>query len=538
MIYTDKIILPVPFSRSYWVIPGLLLAGEYPGAKDPREATEKIESLFSAGIRNVVNLMEQDETDHSGKPFRAYEKDLEALEENEWNKTSCLRFPISDQGIPSPARMSGILNSINDAMNSKKPVYVHCWGGVGRTGTVVGSFLICHGLANSDNVLDIISRLRKADPKAHRTSPETPAQVDFVKSWSRHESGPPTKLSRYVGCMLGGAVGDALGAPVEFMRLSEIRQRYGPSGISDYDRAYGRIGAITDDTQMALFSAEGLLRAWTRGNTKGICNPPSVVNHAYKRWLHTQDSSFKAPPDHEGEGFLRHIPDLYSRRAPGNSCLSALYKNKMGTIEDPINDSKGCGGVMRAAPAGLIANDVEEAFRLGSGIAALTHGHPTGYLASGFLAAVIHIIKDGGDLDEAITASINILKTYPAHEECLEAVEQATDLAQRSHCVPETIEKMGGGWIAEEALAISLYCAMVDKDDFKKGVLLAVNHSGDSDSTGTITGNILGCLLGGSVIQSSWLHKLELKDVIQDMGVDLFLKFQDKKYWWNKYPGY
>jgi ADP-ribosylglycohydrolase len=210
----------------------------------------------------------------------------------------------------------------------------------------------------------------------------------------------------------------------------------------------------------------------------------------------------------------------------------------MGTIEEPINDSKGCGGVMRAAPAGLIAHDVEEAFRLGCEIAALTHGHPSGYIASGFLAAVIHVVKDGGWLDDAVATSINLLKTYPRQEECLEAVERAVDLAQNSHSVPETIEKMGGGWIVEEALAISLYCAVVCKDDFKKGVLLAVNHSGDSDSTGAITGNILGCLLGASAIPFSWLDELELKDVIQEMGVDLFIKFQGRPYWWNKYPGY
>lgn len=285
-----------PLQRSYWVIPGRLLAGEYPGAKDPREANERIKSLFDSGIRHIINLMEPDETDHAGKPFMPYENILTDLGKNSHGNTSCVRFPIRDLGITSPTQMINILNSIDEAISSGKPVYVHCWGGVGRTGTVVGSFLIRHGMANSDNVLDIISHLRKDDPKASRTSPETGEQVKFIKTWHQHESGHPTKLNRYLGCMLGGAVGDALGAPVEFMRISEIRRKYGKSGITDYDTAYGRIGAITDDTQMTLFTAEGLLRAWTRGNTKGICNPPSVVHHAYKRWLHTQAHLFEDVP--------------------------------------------------------------------------------------------------------------------------------------------------------------------------------------------------------------------------------------------------
>jgi ADP-ribosylglycohydrolase len=97
-----------------------------------------------------------------------------------------------------------------------------------------------------------------------------------------------TTREHFTGCLLGGAVGDALGAPVEFLNIREIRNRYGPSGITDYDVAYGRRGAITDDTQMTLFTAEGMLRADARWHLKGICYPPSVIHHAYIRWLHTQ----------------------------------------------------------------------------------------------------------------------------------------------------------------------------------------------------------------------------------------------------------
>jgi ADP-ribosylglycohydrolase len=98
------------------------------------------------------------------------------------------------------------------------------------------------------------------------------------------------------GCLLGGAVGDALGAPVEFDAMERIRERFGPAGITELAEAYGRRGAITDDTQMTLFTAEGLIRAYVRGVTKGICHAPTVVDHAYARWLITHRGHRPASP--------------------------------------------------------------------------------------------------------------------------------------------------------------------------------------------------------------------------------------------------
>ena len=100
---------------------------------------------------------------------------------------------------------------------------------------------------------------------------------------------PPDAIrDRYQGCLLGGAVGDALGAPVEFLRRTEILKRFGPRGIVDLAPAYGKVGAITDDTQMTLFTAEGMLRAYVRGMLRGICHQPSMIHKAYLRWLYTQ----------------------------------------------------------------------------------------------------------------------------------------------------------------------------------------------------------------------------------------------------------
>src|SRR5262245_33898314 len=129
----------------------------------------------------------------------------------------------------------------------------------------------------------------------------------------------------FSGCLLGGAVGDALGAPVEFHSIQVIRKKYGSLGITDYDFAYGRRGAITDDTQMTLFTAEGVLRAITRQRHKGICHPASVIHQAYIRWLRTQGGLSRTSfPQDEMDGWLIGVEGLHCRRAPGNTCLSAL----------------------------------------------------------------------------------------------------------------------------------------------------------------------------------------------------------------------
>jgi ADP-ribosylglycohydrolase len=209
-----------------------------------------------------------------------------------------------------------------------------------------------------------------------------------------------SREDRVRGCLLGGAVGDALGAAVEFDSIDGIRARFGAAGIRDFSEAYRRLGAITDDTQMTLFTAEGLIRAYVRQVAKGICHPPSVVDHAYARWLRTQGETserWSGKPD----GWLVGVGALHARRAPGNTCLTAMRGPAMGTIDAPLNDSKGCGGVMRAAPAGLVGERAD-AFDLGCETAALTHGHPSGYLAAGALAALVASQLDGGYLGGAL----------------------------------------------------------------------------------------------------------------------------------------
>ncbi|QTA82841.1 ADP-ribosylglycohydrolase [Desulfonema limicola] len=337
----------------------------------------------------------------------------------------------------------------------------------------------------------------------------------------------PGIFSRFSGCLAGGSIGDALGAPVEFMNLNEILNHFGPGGISDYFPAYGKKGAVTDDTQMTLFTAEGLILSKIRaGENINPSQIPVFVYQAYLRWLSTQQSSPEHLISRHGtctmiDGQLIMHKELYSRRAPGNSCLSALMSGKMGTTSDPVNNSKGCGGIMRIAPAGLFLKQ-EDVFDTACEIAAITHGHPTGFLASGCLAYIISQIINSRDILDAVKSAVTIVKSKKDHKECLDAINKALDTWKHEPVSFQTVEKLGKGWIAEEALCISLYCVLAGENDFEKSIILAVNHSGDSDSTGAITGNILGAMQGIEAIPEKYLKNLELKDIIMEISQDLF----------------
>jgi ADP-ribosylglycohydrolase len=325
--------------------------------------------------------------------------------------------------------------------------------------------------------------------------------------------------SGYRGCLLGGATGDALGAPIEFKKLDEIRRLFGPAGVTGLELEYGRRGAITDDTQMTLFTGEALIR-WAHGLEQGEARPLAAAGReSYLRWLSTQGEA-ACPPG--APGWLVGVRGLHARRAPGTTCLSALRGGQVGAPSKPINDSKGCGGVMRIAPVGLAGLD--DPFVAGCELGALTHGHATGYLAAGYLALVVAELVDGAELREACRAATVRLARQPGHEETLFAVGRALGLAAEGNPSPEAVESLGGGWVAEEALAIGLYCALVARD-FAHGVLLAVNHGGDSDSTGSIAGSLLGLSAGEGGIPSPWLKDLELREVITTVADDLWVHF-------------
>ena len=349
------------------------------------------------------------------------------------------------------------------------------------------------------------------------------------------------------GCLVGGAVGDALGVPVEFLATEEIFKHYGAAGIQEFDldAATGK-ALISDDTQMTLFTANGLLFGYTRALYRGISAAPSVyIRDAYLDWLHTQVPDFTNTPL---PSWLLEVPELHAWRAPGRTCLTALANGAHGSLDNVINNSKGCGGVMRVAPLGIFNEDPAQAAQNAAEAAAITHTHPLGFISAAVLAFLVstfthrdnpQVTKD--DFKEALLACYTMLKEkFSEFKEDVEAqialLKQAIDLAESGEKDLDAVLSLGEGWVGEETIAIAVYCACRHLDDFDAAVRAAVNHGGDSDSTGAVTGNLIGSIVGFNRIDTRWIKNLELADVILEMADDLVTSRYNGFSEWNVEP--
>ena len=341
---------------------------------------------------------------------------------------------------------------------------------------------------------------------------------------------------RIRGSLVGGAIGDALGYPVEFIYSFEgIQARYGERGITRLDTTQHwlsedeQVGkaVVSDDTQMTLFTANGLLNAKRKniGLKSGICS-------AYIEWYLTQVGKWS---NRYKDCWIARLPELNKRRAPGNTCISSLWAIYSG--REPINNSKGCGGVMRIAPIPLYAAvdgrmTIEDADQLAAEASEITHQHPLGFIPAALASHIIYRLA----LDEASTAQSlqlyihegmkAIANIYPQHSSDVAYMGELCDIAitfaDNDKPDVENVETIGGGWTAEETLAIALYCALKYFDNFEEAMIAAVNHGGDSDSTGAVTGNILGAALGYEAIPQFFKDDVELHDVILHIADDLY----------------
>ncbi|MEU1053463.1 ADP-ribosylglycohydrolase family protein [Streptomyces sp. NPDC005876] len=329
--------------------------------------------------------------------------------------------------------------------------------------------------------------------------------------------------SRVRGTLLGVAVGDALGAPVDGMAPQEIRAAHGADGVVDLAVAYGRRGAVTHFTQLTLFSVDGLIRAQVRRDT-GAWHPPTDLHRAYLRWAATQ-RDWGPDERRKEDGWLAREEWLYARRAPTRALLLGLGDDTMGTPEAPKNPGeRGPEAAARSAPFGLLVGwEPQLVAQLAVECAAQTHGHPTACLAAGAYALAVHGLARGEGLDAAVRRALGLLAARPGHPPVTDALQRALGAVRQGLPTPERVAELAGQGTAEGLVAAAVYCALVG-EDVRHGLRLAVNHGGPAAATGALTGGLLGALHGETALPPAWLTELEGRPTILELADDFAME--------------
>ena len=345
------------------------------------------------------------------------------------------------------------------------------------------------------------------------------------------------KKNKICGSLIGGAIGDALGYQIEFKRNIKDKE------ITSFKDGKG---IISDDTQMTLFTANALLYRETRGAMRGIALlPADAIFESYLDWLDTQNHS----NNHHSISWIKDLKELNIPQAPGNTCINALSSGIKGTIENPINNSKGCGGIMRVAPIGLYMREPEIAGKFGAEASAITHGHPLGIIPSYVFSTLIWYLSNTNlTIKEALDKSMKqYVEKFDVFDEenkyyFIDLVNKAIKLSEDNKNDIEAINELGEGWVAEETFAIAIYSCLKYPNNFKDAVVCSINHDGDSDSTGAVTGNIMGAYLGYDKIPFEYKNNIELKNEILELANDLSSKIpvgeyndNNDEYWLSKY---
>ena len=311
--------------------------------------------------------------------------------------------------------------------------------------------------------------------------------------------------SQFVGCIVGLAVGDALGYPAEFRKRAQILREIGPDGICDFialtDPRFTRPfffgpghppGTFTDDTQMTIAVAEALLHC-------GDCDLDELMNEMARRFVVWSRSS-------------------ENNRAPGATCMEGCENLASGVPwrQAGIADSKGCGSAMRVAPIGLIYEDLDKIAEVARALSLLTHGHDAALEGAAAAACMVALARQDASPDE-IYSEID-RRCSPNSSDFAAVWRRLPEFVR--HPPEEVLVEgaLGEGWVAEEAVASALYCYWRHPVDYVKAVLTAVNTDGDSDSIAAITGSVLGAKLGIESIPEDWRKRVEDSGFLHSLG--------------------
>ncbi len=475
------------------------------GAGWSRDLATDVAAIRSWGAEAVVTLIEDHEFEMLGVPTLP-----DALREAgmEWHHLPVVDVRAPDQRFETRWVYAGA--RLRDRLRAGGRVLVHCRGGLGRAGSVAARLLVECGATPSE----AMAQVRAVRPGAI----ETPEQERWVHAQREVDWHADARASQQLGCLLGGAIGDALGYRVEFQSLTAIRAKFGRGGIR-LAVAGGPL-EVSDDTQMSMFTLEGQVRAAREGIPL-----LDAIRAAYLEWYRTQRKEWNAPDPTPATGLMRHAV-LWQAQAPGTTCLSALRAGGRGSVEAPINGSKGCGGVMRTAPLGFLGEGFSNAavYRSGAAAAALTHGHPDGYAPAGVMALAIRMLMDGASwLNVVEVGSSVVQQEHPAAtgtRPLLDDVGTALKLrAAESGATHRDSASFGQGWVGDEALAVGLHAAATAAS-FSEAIEVAANHSGDSDSTASIAGQLYGAMHGLAALPAEAVYRVDVLEPLLDLFAD------------------
>ena len=330
------------------------------------------------------------------------------------------------------------------------------------------------------------------------------------------------------GCLLGLAVGDAMGYTVDSKSLTEICEDYGPNGLLGYDLVNG-YAEVTSYTQLAAFAANGLLLGLTRGRLRGVMAPPvRYISLAIREWSRSQHYC----EQEKNHCWLSSVPELKRRRCMDTWMLSTLSREPLGTMEEPVNRSDHPASLTEVVPIALLAKDLglppEETVRLGAEAVALTHGDPDAFLSAAALTyAMGKIVSEETVNPEALAReTLNAIqlqfgREYGQTTKLWELAQMAMTLAESNDISQmEAMERLGCR-TAPEVLAGVLYTCITCKKDFDAAMITAVNHSGRSAAVGAITGAILGARMGEEALPEFYLESLEPTPLLLELADDL-----------------
>ncbi len=482
---------------SYWVLPGQLLAGEYPGAAEADSTRERLERLLAAGIDCFIDLTQEQE-------LPPYADLLPA-------SIQYYRQPIRDHAIPKqPEHMRAILEVIESSLSSGRCVYVHCHAGIGRTGTVIGCLLVERGLSG-DQALEALNRAWQQSPRAQvwPSVPETESQIEYVRAWAprlalaawkpRLGEGEldlalaPTRLrSRFVGALVGLAVGDSLAAATQGRKPGTFTPVTDPVGGGPFELP---AGAWSDDTAMALCLADSLLQC-------GGFNARDQIER-YVRW--------------QQEGYLSATGRCVGITSSATRALAvAQWRRQVfpGSHEPKQLDPE---PLSRIAPVVMFAySSIEEAMRLAGDAARITCQAPAVVDTCRVFAAMVHSALSDLPKDEvlALSRSVNDLEAQPPRPRVralLRGRYRSKDLGQ-----------MRTGNTIVQALEAALW-AFDRTISFREGALLAANLGEGSDVVTAVYGQLAGAYYGVEAIPTTWRRGLAQLDVIEDFAKDLYL---------------